>query len=477
MTAEEGRIYSNDYANLLFFYNFSTPILKKYTDATVQFISPLILIVHVPVQQITDKTISQLGYSAIPPLYGIVSQVSLEASGIAKIRNIPNLNFRGKGVLIGIIDAGIDYTNPIFKNADNTTKIVSLWDQSIPGENYSSNTYFGTEYNSDQINQALQSANPFEIVPSRDEIGHGTMLAGIAVGNEVPESGFAGVVPDAELVIVKLKPAKPYLKDFWRIPQNAVCYQVNDIHYALEYLEQVAIKLNRPMSICIALGTSLGPHDGRDFISNILSLLSENLNFAVTVAAGNEGNARRHYYGVVDPTIGFDKVELSVGEGEVGFTMELWGDSPGLFAIDITTPTGEYVPKIIPKFNLQRELTFIFEQSRILMDMQTVESQSGDQLILLRFTNPTSGIWIFKVYGSGNLSLGFHIWLPMEGFISDNTFFVKSNPNTTILSIGNSIMPITVTAYNDADKSLYQNASKGYTRIPDMQLPMRLRVY
>lgn len=465
MTPETGeRIYNNDYADLYFTKILDKSVLDKFQDATLQTLGQFTAIVRVPVSQFNNNTIAQLGYNVVPALSGLVSQASLEASGITKIRSIPTFNLRGQGVLIGILDTGIDYTNPIFQYADGTTKIAALWDQTVIGPDYRSNTYYGTEYTREQINEALKSSNPYDIVPSKDDVGHGTMLAGIAAGNEVPEKSFSGVVPDAQLIVVKLKPAKQYLKEFWRIPKDAVCYQANDIEFALEYLELTANKLGSPMSICIALGNSQGSHDNNTELNRILSIRAENLNFAITIAAGNEGNARRHYYGTINPLAGFDKVELNVGENEKGFSMELWGDSPGLFAIDIKSPSGEYIQRIIPRTNENYEISFIFEKTVIQIDFQIVEAESGDQLILFRFTDPASGIWTFNVYGKGDLSLSYHIWLPMEGFISDNTFFIKSNPYTTIISSGNAIEPITVTSYNSNDNSLYQNASKGYTR-------------
>ncbi|MDF2941219.1 MAG: hypothetical protein K0S01_77 [Herbinix sp.] len=476
MTIEEReRIVSNDYADLLIAYSGDPSVFQNFQDATVHIINYLDAIVHVPVQQITDSTIVQLGYSVMPSLFGLISQASLEASGIIRLRNVPNFDLRGQGVLIGFIDSGIDYTNPIFIKADNTTKIVSIWDQTIFSDNYPDNTFYGTEYTREQINEALQSETPLDIVPSTDEIGHGTMLAGIAAGNEVPESGFYGVAPDAELVVVKLKPAKTYLRNFFRIPENVPCYQENDILFALEYIRSVAIAQNRPMALCVALGTSQGAHDGRGTLSSFISLLADDTGLGVTIAAGNEGNARRHYRGVVDPTIGFDTVELFIGENESGFSMELWGDSPGVFSIDIQTPSGEYVPRIVPRLDENRDISFIFEQTSIIVDYQIVESQSGDQLILVRFRNPSSGIWRFNVYGRGDITAGFNIWLPMQGFISDNTYFIRSDPNITILSLGNARVPITVTAYNTEDDSLYLNASRGFTRIgiikPELAAP------
>jgi subtilisin family serine protease len=301
------------------------------------------------------------------------------------------------------------------------------------------------------------------------------MLAGIAAGNEVPDSGFFGIAPEAELVVVKLKQAKQYLRDFFIVPEKVPCYQENDIMFATDYLIRKAVQLNKPMAICVALGTAQGAHDGRGTLSSYLSLQASEIGIGIVVAAGNEGNARRHYYGKVDPSTGYDTVELSVGENEPGFSMELWGDSPGVFSIDIQTPTGEYVPRIVPRLDENRDVSFIFEQTTIIIDYQIIESQSGDQLILMRFHNPAPGIWRFNVYGRADMNIGFNIWLPMEGFISENTFFVRSDPYTTILSLGNALLPVTVTAYNNEDDSLYLNASRGYTRTgvvkPDIAAP------
>ncbi|HCR40087.1 MAG TPA: hypothetical protein DIW41_04230 [Lachnospiraceae bacterium] len=475
MTDQKIRIISEDYADLLIEYYGDYSVFQKFTDATVDIINGILAVVHIPVEMITNSAVYDFGYSAMPSLFGLISRQSLEASGIMQIRNFPNFDLRGQGVLIGIIDSGIDYTNPVFQNEDGTSRIALLWDQTITSVNPPENEIYGTEYTSEQINQALQSENPLEIVPSTDEIGHGTMVAGIAGGSEVPESNFYGVASEAEFVVVKLKQAKRYLKEFFRIPEDRICYQETDILYAIEYLLSAASRLRKPMAICIALGTSQGAHDGRGLLSNYLSLISTAPGIAVVVAAGNEGNARRHFFGLVDRAIGYNTVELNIAENESGFSMSLWGQSPSIFSIDIQSPTGEYIPRISATLDENREISFVFERTTIVIDIQMVESQSGDQLILMRFSNPTPGIWRFNVYEREDLNMGFHIWLPMSGFTSNDTYFIRSNPNTTILSLGNAEFPITVTAYNDADDSLYINASRGYTRLnmvkPDIAAP------
>lgn len=470
MTSENiNRIASEDYADLLLEYVDPEAITQQFEDAFIHPINFLLSVVHVPVRYITNNIIQELGYGAIPSVLGIVSHDSLEASGINRLRSIPNFNLRGQGVLIGIIDTGIDYTNPIFRNEDGTTRIVSIWDQTINSENPPVGLDYGTIYTREQINQALQSNNPLSIVPSSDTIGHGTMVAGIAGGKDDPQIDFYGIATEAEFVIVKLKPAKKYLKNFFFIPENAVAYQENDVSFAIKYLLQVINQTNKPMAICIAVDTSQSSHDGRGTFSNYLSLIATNEGVAVILPAGNEGNARRHYSGKVDKTIGFNTVELNVGEDEAGFSMEFWGQRPSIFSVDIQSPSGETISRIPAGMDQYREITFVFEQTVIHLDYQMVESQSGDQLILFRFDKPVPGIWRINVYEQGDLNTAFNIWLPMEGFISENTYFIRSDPYTTILTIGNALFPLTITAYNHTDDSLYLASSKGYTRLNDIK--------
>ena len=465
MIPESGeRIISEDYADLIIEYNGDESVFEQFPDSTVQIINVQYAFVHVPVSFITQDIIYRLGYSVMPTCFGTISESSLEASGVNQLRNIPIFNLRGRGVLIGIIDTGVDYTNPVFQYADNTTRIISIWDQTIVSDNPPEGMVYGTEYTNEQINEALQSDDPLSIVPSTDDVGHGTMVAGIAGGNDAPDSDFFGVAPDVEFVVVKLKQAKHYLRDFFYIPRDAVCFQETDIFRGVEYLYEKAISLNRPMIICIAVGSSQGAHDGMGTLSTYLSVIAGLPGMGVIVAAGNEGNGRRHYSGIINTVTGYDTVELNVGENEAGFTMELWGSSPDIYSIDILSPSGEYIPRISAGRDEHRVITFIFEATIIYVDYQMVESQSGEQLILVRFENPSVGIWRFNVYERDGLNRGFNIWLPMEKFISENTYFIRSSAYTTILTLGNAIIPLTVTAYNDGDDSLYLNSSRGFTR-------------
>ena len=157
-------------------------------------------------------SLDRFTYGAIPKCYTLLDTEALNEAGISQIQNYPTLKLTGKGVMIGFIDTGIDYQNPIFRNLDGTTRIAGIWDQTIQEGAPPQGFVYGTEYTEEKINEALQRENPLEVVPSKDENSHGTFLASIATGSENIENRFKGAAPEATLGIVKLKKAKQYLK-------------------------------------------------------------------------------------------------------------------------------------------------------------------------------------------------------------------------------------------------------------------------
>jgi hypothetical protein len=156
MTSEERyKITSNDYVDLYIEYNRNLALLERFPNSTPHIINERYAVSYTPADILTSNFIKQYGYSPLPQCYGLTSNISLEASGVEKLRQIPNFNYRGKGILIGIIDTGIDYTNPIFIKEDGTSKIVSIWDQTIDSiDQYPEGTFYGTEYSREQINLA-----------------------------------------------------------------------------------------------------------------------------------------------------------------------------------------------------------------------------------------------------------------------------------------------------------------------------------
>lgn len=467
MTPEErNKIISNDYADVLIEYDADISRMEGILGETLMELDDTYAVAYVPISKVPDKLVGEIGYTSIPKVFGLVESLTFEALGLNRLLKLPGLNLKGEGVILGFVDTGIDYLNPVFKKSDNTTRIISIWDQTIVNTEATEEIfYYGREYTEEEINAALQSENPLALVPSVDEIGHGTALAGLAGGNEVIPEGFAGIATASELAVVKLKKAKENLRNYLFIPSEINCYQETDIMTGVLHLVNLAKRRKKPIVICIGLGSNMGGHDGREPISLMLSRLAEKNGVVIVLPGGNEGAAGHHYYANIDNKIGYDTVELNVGENENGFTMELWGQAPGVYSVDITSPSGEYIPRIPARLGENRTVRFLFETTTLYINYLIAEAQTGDQLIFFRFVNPAPGIWRFKVYGIKDITTGFHVWLPMTGFIRDQTKFVRPSPDTTITTPGNAGIPITVTAYDYRNQSLYPNVGRGYTRL------------
>ena len=387
--------------------------------------------------EVPQLSIETYGYSVIPKCFGLLDTLALETTGILQLQNQPALSLRGQGIFIGFVDTGISYELPCFRNSDGSTRIRSIWDQSIPAgeENTPQGFLYGTEYTQKEINEALEQEHPRELVPVTDEDGHGTMLASIACGSEDLQAGFTGAAPYAELLVVKLKPAKPYLKDFFYIPQEMPAYQENDIMAAVEYLEETARKLGRPLILCLGLGTNNGSHSGGSNLSELLDDIAGRWRRCAVVATGNEANARHHFYGKSDGN-SMVAVEVNVEQRMRGFYLELWASAPELFVVAVRSPGGTLMPAQNVPGNSHQEQEFIFEGTRVEIDYAQVGRTRGDQLVFIRFENPAAGIWTLYVNPSTTITGQFHIWLPMSGMLEKDVVFLRPDPDVTLTDWG-----------------------------------------
>lgn len=479
---------SEEFADFIVRYN-NAPRESVYEmtgSNCIDFVNNDFAVAYVPLEEVEPISIERQSYGAIPKLYGLLDTTSMEASGITQTFAQPNLNLRGEGVLIGIIDTGIDYQNPLFKNQDGTTRILSLWDQTLPRVDSGIGSAFplseawpeflyGQSFHEDEINLALASDSPFDIVPSTDTLGHGTFLAGIAAGGESQNQDFIGAAPSAYLSIVKLKPAKRYLRDFFAIREDATAYQENDIMTGIRYLTNTAALYSIPLVILIGLGTNSGSHDGTSPLCMVLQSISINTGVVPVIAAGNETGYHHHFLGRIGQEEEFEDVEIRVPTGERGFVVELWAREPDLYTVGFISPTGEQISNIPNIQGNETRITFLLEQTVITVNYKLAEGGSGSQLIFIRFLNPTAGVWRIRVYNSLFIVGQYHMWLPIRGFISDDTIFLQSNPDTTITDPGNAPSPVTVAAYNHQNNSIYIHSSRGYTRAdkikPDLAAP------
>ena len=425
----------------------------------------------------------QQGYYSVPKLYGLMDTTSFDASGITATLNQPLLNVRGQGVLIGFLDTGIDYLREDFKVSDGRTRIAAVWDQTIQSGNYEEDTgeaagteqydrkqaqgmvQYGTVYTREVINAALaaerEGQNPYDIVPSRDENGHGTFLAGVAAASETAD--YIGAAPEAEILMVKLKPAKKYLRDFYLLPERVEAYSETDMMMGVRFLQQYAIREKKPLVICVGLGTASGSRTGALPFADLLNTLARQVNTVVVTCTGNEANNRTHTSGLAVSDTEPSEIEITVGAGERGFVMEIWAESLDILSVAITSPSGERIPRIPARIDTGGVYNFLLERSQVAVNYRVVESASGYEVIFMRFINPAQGIWKIHVYSLTNIVGRYNAWLPLKQFLSGDTYFLNSNPSTTLTEPGAAERVISVGAYNHITDASYAASGRGYT--------------
>ena len=483
------KILSNDYADLIIDFELTEELLDMDTsgvDYCYRQIDRGLGLVFTRRSQLEPVGLLNYSYQRIPSLFGLQELVTeatgqvfdntpLVSSGIWQVQRQP-LSLTGKGTIIAFIDTGIDYTNPVFRNPDGSSRIIAIWDQTIQEGTPPAGFEYGTQYNSEEINRALQSENPYSVVPSRDENGHGTYVASIAAGSRISEGSiFSGASPDADILVIKLKECKSYLRDYYLIPEDVIAYQSTDIIMALEYADSFARSFYRPVIFCVALGSSYGSHSGNSPLSNYMNRLASKRSRVFVIGGGNEGNSSHHYEGDLSPDNGNEEetqeeIEIRVGENERGFIAEIWGKAPNIFSLAIRSPGGEELPNTGVRVDRGIEYEFVYERTSITVSYALVEGNTGDELITVRFQNPSPGIWTLILQSeSGLRNAGFHMWLPISQFLSSETYFLSPNPNITLTIPGYAENVITISAYSDNTNSIYVRSGRGFSRGSDIK--------
>lgn len=458
MDCEEA-VYSNDYYDFIQEYILESGAAPE--NSCIQKLDENYGVIYVPREGNPPLSIKNYSFNAIPGCYAPMDESALEVSGILRLQNQPTLGLKGQGVLIGFLDSGIDYESQVFRNSDGSTRIAAIWDQTDRSGTPPQGFLYGTEYQDEKINRALNCENPKDVVPVTDEDGHGTYMASVAAGSDIPEKNFSGAAPYSKIAMVKLKPAKEYLREFYFINPDATAYQENDIMAGVKYLSLLAQERHMPLVICVGLGTDLGSHTGIGPLSTMLNFMALQKQHAVVIAAGNEGNSRHHFLGELEEQETISNVEINVGSGVQGFYVEMWAQAPQRFLVDIISPTGERMPS---EYILSggREYSFLFEDTKVSVDYRILGILDGSQVIYIRFEKPTQGLWNIRVYQEGQIGHSFHMWLPLEEFLTGEVFFVRSNPDTTITVPSAAVVPMTVGAYDVRDNSIYLRSGRGF---------------
>ena len=181
-------------------------------------------------------------FTGLPKLFTPLSTLSLEVSGIVQTQNLYGGGYTGKNVILGFLDTGIDYRHPAFLHSNGQSRILSIWDQTDRTGTPPPQFPYGSLYEKSDLDDALRSRDPLSVVPVTDPDGHGTYVAGVAGGTPNASAGFLGAAPEADFAVVKLKPAKQNLKDFYLVSTNAPVFEEDDLLSAMRFLNEVAAR-------------------------------------------------------------------------------------------------------------------------------------------------------------------------------------------------------------------------------------------
>ncbi|MCL1872564.1 MAG: S8 family serine peptidase, partial [Clostridiales bacterium] len=329
-----------------------------------------------------------------PALFTILDQESNVAAGITPILHQPHLNLTGRGVLLGFVDTGIDYTKEAFRYEDGSSKIKYIWDQTIAG-NPPEGMHFGSVYTQENINEALKAEDPAAIVPHADTVGHGTFLASVAGSRE--QGTYQGVAADAEIIAVKLRTAHPYFQENVALPYSEdEVFETTGLILGIQFIFDRARELNCPVVICLAIGTNSVAHDGHANVEEYISALSNQESCVFVVAAGNESNSRRHTNGLLSQTNDIESIKVRVEADIARLSTLIVHKGWDRISISVKSPGGETLERVPILLGREVRTRLIFEGSTIRV-FYFQDNFNG--MIVVTIDLPTDGIWEINLHG------------------------------------------------------------------------------
>ena len=394
-----------------------------------------------------------------------------------------HFSLTGQGVLVAVIDSGIDYTLPDFRNEDGTTRIRYLWDQSlkaVEGEHAPKGYGMGVEYTKEEIDAAFSDSYHVTTaknavtqetitVRTRDVSGHGTAVAAIAAGNGRGSGGvYAGAAPQSEFIVVKL--GTPMSEGFPR---------TTELMQGIDYVIRKALELRMPVAVNISFGNTYGARDGTSLLERFIDDISNIWKSCICIGTGNEGAAAGHTSGRfsagrfnienisdyrMQNASGVTKqeIELAVQEKQPSLNVQIWKRYVDRIDISIVSPTGTRIGSIKELLGTQR---FTVDATEILLYYGEPSPFSTNQEIYLDFlprgSYINSGVWKIVLTPEKIVDGHYEMWLPSEGTLNSGTGFLRPVSSTTLTNPATAIRAITVGAYDSLTFSYADFSGRG----------------
>ena len=444
--------------------------VEEIPGASVVVLDPNYAIVFIPFDRVSEiePYIKDIAAIQDPAIYTLEQISPVEASGAPLFHNNPFLQLTGRGVIVGIIDTGIDYLNREFMNEDDTTRILRIWDQTIDSGQDIYGAKFGTEYKEEEINRAIQvsksGGDPYSIVNTKDEIGHGTNVASL-VGAKGYNVDVTGAAPNCSFAIVKLREAPRVLQQYTGISTVGVGrYTGVEIVLGIRYLSRIASELKKPLVICIPLGTNTGAHDGTNDIEGSIDTVSSQDGVVCVTGTGNEGDTDTHTEGKFAKSGEIRNIEVRIGKAQKDLNFQIYIQEPDRVSLGIVSPSGEVVEKIPAKLNKVENINFIYEGTKMRISYLYPDPVTGAEVISIAARGLREGIWQFRLYGDYIVDGRYWSWLPQRSLLDTDTKFLSPSQYTTLTMPGTARRAIVAAYYNQTNNATVGQSGRGFTR-------------
>lgn len=409
---------------------------------------------------------SQIDYIEKPKSLVLEQMEGIGSSCVNRVR-LPDYNLTGKGTLVACLDSGVDFYHPDFRNADGTTRIAVMWDQTTPGnppEGYTT----GSVYTAEDINAAIraeersslgqgsgngqqQPARGRDIVPEFDATGHGTAVLGIMAGNgRASNQVVVGVAPEAEIIVVKL--GNPDGRGFPRTTQ---------LMLAIDFAVRYAMGTGKPLAINISFGNNYGAHNGDSILERYMDTVSNLYKMSIVTGTGNDGITARHTAGNLSGGQR-ETVEIYVADYMNSFNLQIWKHYLDDFDIFIESPANR---QIGPLSSYSRVQNYVLPEDMISVYYSEPTPYNPEQEIYIswipRGDYVTPGIWKIYLQPRRIIAGDYNMWLPVAGSTSSEVSFVRPNIFNTLVVPSTARYVISVAAYDSRNDTFAVFSGRG----------------